>query len=295
MKVTPLDDVIAGPRRVAVGTFDGVHAGHRAVIGDADTVLTFDPHPLEILAPDRAPGLLTATERKAELVEGLGVQEMVVIPFDRSFSAQTGQEFIDAVLIERLGATEVRVGENFRFGKEAGGDAALLASQPSFETTVVELLEREGRVVSSSWIRELVCDGQIDAANELMESSFELSGTVAQGEKRGTGLGYPTANLEPDPRRCLPAYGVYSALAVLEDGSEVPSAVSIGVRPTFDSELGELIEAHLIDFDGDLYGTELKLRFRDRLRPELEFDDAQALIAQMDKDVADAKSLLAGG
>lgn len=295
MKVTPLDDVIAGPRRVAVGTFDGVHAGHRAVIGDADTVLTFDPHPLEILAPDRAPGLLTATERKAELVAGLGVQEMVVIPFDRSFSAQTGQEFIDAVLIERLGATEVRVGENFRFGKKAGGDAALLASQPSFETTVVELLEREGRVVSSSWIRELVCDGQIDAANELMESSFELSGTVAQGEKRGTGLGYPTANLEPDPRRCLPAYGVYSALAVLEDGSEVPSAVSIGVRPTFDSELGELIEAHLIDFDGDLYGTELKLRFRDRLRPELEFDDAQALIAQMDKDVADAKSLLAGG
>ena len=128
-----------------------------------------------------------------------------------------------------------------------------------------------------------------------MESSFELSGTVAQGEKRGTGLGYPTANLEPDPRRCLPAYGVYSALAVLEDGSEVPSAVSIGVRPTFDSELGELIEAHLIDFDGDLYGTELKLRFRDRLRPELEFDDAQALIAQMEKDVADAKSVLAGG
>ena len=295
MKVTPLDDVIAGPRRVAVGTFDGVHAGHRAVIGDADTVLTFDPHPLEILAPDRAPGLLTATERKAELVEGLGVQEMVVIPFDRSFSAQTGQEFIDAVLIERLGATEVRVGENFRFGKEAGGDAALLSSQPSFETIVVELLERDGRVVSSSWIRELVCEGQIDAANALMESSFELSGTVAQGEKRGTGLGYPTANLEPDPRRCLPAYGVYSALAVLEDGSEVPAAVSIGVRPTFDSELGELIEAHLIDFDGDLYGTELKLRFRDRLRPELEFDDAQALIAQMEKDVADAKSVLAGG
>lgn len=295
MKVTSLDEVIPGPRRVAVGTFDGVHAGHRAVIGDADTVLTFDPHPLEILAPDRAPGLLTATERKAELVAGLGVQEMVVIPFDRSFSAQTGQEFIDAVLIERLGATEVRVGENFRFGKEAGGDAALLSSQPSFETIVVELLERDGRVVSSSWIRELVCDGQIDAANALMESSFELSGTVAQGEKRGTGLGYPTANLEPDPRRCLPAYGVYSALAVLEDGSEVPSAVSIGVRPTFDSELGELIEAHLIDFDGDLYGTELKLRFRDRLRPELEFDDAQALIAQMEKDVADAKSVLAGG
>jgi riboflavin kinase/FMN adenylyltransferase len=295
MKVTPLSDAVPKARRVAVGTFDGVHAGHRAVIGDADTVLTFDPHPLEIIAPDRAPGLLTSTGRKAELVSELGVEEMVVIPFDRSFSTQTGQEFIDAVLVDRLGATEVRVGENFRFGKGAVGDAALLASQPSFQATVVELLERDGRVVSSSWIRELVSGGQIDAANGLMESSFEISGRVAQGEKRGTGLGYPTANLEPDPRRCLPAYGVYSALAILEDGSEVPSAVSIGTRPTFDSELGELIEAHLIDFDGDLYGAELKLHFRDRLRPELEFDDAQALIEQMEKDVADAKSVLAGG
>jgi riboflavin kinase/FMN adenylyltransferase len=278
-----------------VGTFDGVHAGHRSVIGDADTVLTFDPHPLEILAPERAPGLLTSTERKAELVSGLGVEEMVVIPFDRSFSTQTPQEFVDAVLVERLGATEVRVGENFRFGKGAGGDAGLLVSQPSFETTVVELLERDGRVVSSSWIRDLVTEGDVGGANDLLESSFELSGTVAQGEKRGTGLGYPTANLEPDPRRCLPGYGVYSAFAVLDDGSEIPAAVSIGVRPTFDSELGELIEAHLLDFDGDLYGSELKLRFQNRLRPELEFDDAEALIEQMAKDVADARTLLAGG
>ncbi len=295
MKVTALDDAVPKARRVAVGTFDGVHAGHRSVIGDADTVLTFDPHPLEILAPERAPGLLTSTERKAELVSGLGVEEMVVIPFDRSFSTQTPQEFVDAVLVERLGATEVRVGENFRFGKGAGGDAGLLVSQPSFETTVVELLERDGRVVSSSWIRDLVTEGDLGGANNLLESSFELSGTVAQGEKRGTGLGYPTANLEPDPRRCLPGHGVYSAFAVLDDGSVIPAAVSIGVRPTFDSELGELIEAHLLDFDGDLYGSELKLRFQNRLRPELEFDDAEALIEQMAKDVADARALLAGG
>ncbi|MFM9140999.1 MAG: bifunctional riboflavin kinase/FMN adenylyltransferase, partial [Solirubrobacterales bacterium] len=139
MKVTPLDKAEPGPRTVAVGTFDGVHAGHRAVIGQADTVLTFDPHPLEVLAPDRAPRLLTDTARKAELLEGLGVAEMVVIPFDRSFASQSPQEFIDEILVGRLGASIVRVGENFRFGKGAGGDAALLAAQPSFGTAVVGL------------------------------------------------------------------------------------------------------------------------------------------------------------
>lgn len=295
MKVTPLDKAEPGPRTVAVGTFDGVHAGHRAVIGQADTVLTFDPHPLEVLAPERAPRLLTDTARKAELLEGLGVAEMVVIPFDRSFASQSPQEFIDEILVGRLGASGVRVGENFRFGKGAGGDAALLAAQPSFETAVVGLLESDGRVVSSSWIRDLVAEGDVGAANDLLGSAFELAGEVARGEQRGTGLGYPTANIEPDARRSLPAFGVYSAMAVLEDGSEVPAAVSIGVRPTFETELGELVEAHLIDFDQDLYGTRLRLRFHQRLRPELAFDDVDELIEQMARDVEDARNLLAGG
>lgn len=295
MKVTPLGQAEPRPRTVAVGTFDGVHAGHRAVIGAADTVLTFDPHPLEVLAPDRAPRLLTDTARKAELLEGLGVSEMVVIPFDRSFASQSPQEFVDEILVGQLGAEVVRVGENFRFGKGAGGDAALLAAQPSFETAVVGLLESDGRVVSSSWIRDLVAEGDVGAANDLLGSAFEVAGEVARGEQRGTGLGYPTANIEPDPRRSLPAYGVYSAMAVLEDGSEVPAAVSIGVRPTFETELGELVEAHLIDFDRDLYGTQLRLRFHHRLRPELAFDDVDALIEQMARDVEDARNLLAGG
>lgn len=295
MKVTPLGQAEPRPRTVAVGTFDGVHAGHRAVIGAADTVLTFDPHPLEVLAPDRAPRLLTDTARKAELLQGLGVSEMVVIPFDRSFASQSPQEFVDEILVGQLGAEVVRVGENFRFGKGAGGDAALLAAQPSFETAVVGLLESDGRVVSSSWIRDLVAEGDVGAANDLLGSAFEVAGEVARGEQRGTGLGYPTANIEPDPRRSLPAYGVYSAMAVLEDGSEVPAAVSIGVRPTFETELGELVEAHLIDFDRDLYGTQLRLRFHHRLRPELAFDDVDALIEQMARDVEDARNLLAGG
>ena len=295
MKVTPLDQAQTRPRTVAVGTFDGVHAGHREVIGEADTVLTFDPHPLEVLAPDRAPRLLTDSVRKAELIAGLGVEEMVVIPFDRGFASQSPQEFIDEVLIGRLGAGAVRVGENFRFGQGAGGDAQLLDAQPGFATEVVGLLERDGRVVSSSWIRELVTEGDVEAANALLESRFELAGTVARGERRGTELGYPTANLAPHPRRVLPAYGVYAATAVLQDGSEFPSAVSIGIRPTFETELGELVEAYLIDFDGDLYDSPLRLRFHSRLRPELAFDDADALIEQMARDVEDARSLLAGG
>ena len=294
MKVTALQDSEARPRTVAIGTFDGVHAGHRAVIGTADTVLTFDPHPLEVLAPDRAPMLLTTTARKAELLGAAGVEEMVVIPFDERFASQEPQEFIDEVLVGQVGADVVRVGENFRFGRNAAGDAGLLAAQDAFETEVVGLLERDGRVVSSSWIRELVAEGGVEQAAGLLESSFELSGLVIQGEQRGRELGYPTANLEPPERHCLPAFGVYAAEALLADGRTIPSAVSIGSRPTFDSELGDLVEAYLLDFDEDLYGQELRIRFRRRLRPELEFDGAPALIEQMALDVEEARSVLAG-
>ena len=294
MKVTALQDSESRPRTVAIGTFDGVHAGHRAVIGTADTVLTFDPHPLEVLAPDRAPMLLTTTARKAELLGAANVEEMVVIPFDERFASQEPQEFIDEVLVGQVGADVVRVGENFRFGRNAAGDAGLLAAQDAFETEVVGLLERDGRVVSSSWIRELVAEGAVEQAAGLLESSFELSGPVIQGEQRGRELGYPTANLEPPERHCLPAFGVYAAEAVLTDGRTIPSAVSIGSRPTFDSELGDLVEAYLLDFDEDLYGQELRIRFRRRLRPELEFDGAPALIEQMALDVEEARSVLAG-
>lgn len=295
MKVTPLSDVEPRPRRVAVGTFDGVHLGHREVIGDADTVLTFNPHPVEVLAPERAPRLLTTNRRRAELIEGLGVQELVEIPFDRSFAEQSPQEFIDSVLAGALGAREVRVGENFRFGKGAAGDTNLLQEQAAFETSVVPLFELDGKTVSSSWIRELVAAGEMEKAAELLASEFQISGTVVRGEARGRELGYPTANIEPDPRHCLPARGVYAATAILEDGSLNPAAVSIGVRPTFDTELGELVEAFLLDFDGDLYGQELQLDFRSHLRPEAQFDGVDALVAQMADDVQVTRSLLAEG
>lgn len=295
MKVTSLSEVERRPRRVAVGTFDGVHLGHREVIGDADTVLTFKPHPVEVLAPERAPKLLTTNQRRAELIGGLGVEELVEIPFDRSFAEQSPQEFIDAVLVDILDAREVRVGENFRFGRGAAGDTSLLLAQDSFEATVAPLIEVDGRSVSSSWIRELVCDGAVDQAALLLASEFQLSGTVIKGEARGRQLGYPTANIEPDPRHCLPARGVYAATAILPDGQKNPAAVSIGIRPTFQTELGELVEAYLLDFDGDLYGLELRLDFRKRLRPEARFDDADSLITQMSEDVQAARALLADG
>lgn len=295
MRVTSLNDAERQPRRVAVGSFDGVHLGHRAVIGDADTVLTFKPHPLEVLAPERAPRLLTSDRRREELIASLGVDELIEIPFDRTFAEQSPQEFIDHVLVRGIGATEVRVGENFRFGAGATGDTALLEEQPGFETVVVPLLEVDGTVVSSSEIRRLVSRGAVDRAADLLGSRFALSGSVEKGEARGRELGYPTANIAPDPRHCLPARGVYAAMATLDDGESHPAAVSIGVRPTFDSALGELVEAYLIDFDGDLYGRGLTLEFVRHLRPEAEFDGAEALIEQMSRDVQDARALLAEG
>src|SRR3954453_24002792 len=185
MKVTWLPDAEKRPRRVAVGEFDGVHLGHRAVIGDADTVLTFDPHPRAVVAPDAAPKLLTPLPVKADIVAGLGVRELVVIPFDGAFAAQSPQAFIDDVLVGILGAQQVSVGENFRFGHRARGDAELLRAQTAFTTRVVELVEADGGVVSSSRIRELVETGDIPGANRLLGAPFALRGDVAHGDKRG--------------------------------------------------------------------------------------------------------------
>jgi len=200
VKAIRLSDVQPRARRVAVGTFDGVHLGHREVIRGADTVLTFEPHPTQIIRPGAAPKLLTDPTRKAQLIETLGVQELVVIEFDRAFAARSAQEFVDDVLVGTLGATHVSVGENFRFGHKARGDADLLAADERFQTRVVRLLEIDGEVVSSSHIRGLVLGGAIEYAGQLLGDPFTLAGTVVHGDERGRELGYPTANLVPDPR-----------------------------------------------------------------------------------------------
>jgi riboflavin kinase/FMN adenylyltransferase len=281
VKITRLPDVERRqPRGVAVGTFDGVHRGHREVIAGSDSVLTFDPHPVSVVAPQHTPKLLTTLEAKAELIASLGVQELIVIPFDAAFAARSASEFIDDVLVGALGATQVAIGENFRFGHKAQGDPRLLAAEERFATVVHPLLEVDGEIVSSSHIRGLVLAGEVDQATHFLGAPFQLRGEVVHGDERGRELGFPTANLIPEDDLACPGHGVYACLA---DGR--PAAVSVGVRPTFKTGRGELIEAYILDFDGDLYGSRLRLEFLERLRGERRFGTPEALIEQMHHDV----------
>jgi riboflavin kinase/FMN adenylyltransferase len=286
VELTRLPDVQPRPRRVAVGTFDGVHLGHRQVIGGADSVLTFDPHPASVVAPRHTPRLLTPLDVKAELIAGLGVQELIVIPFDREFAARSAAQFVDDVLVAALGATHVSVGENFRFGHRAQGDANMLQEDARFVTRVAPLLEVDGEIVSSSHIRGLVAAGEVEHAARFLGAPFQMRGEVVPGDRRGRELGFPTANLVPDDSLMCPGHGVYACLA---DGR--PAAVSIGVRPTFQTGRGELVEAYLLDFDGDLYGHQLRLDFLRRLRGERRFDTVDALVEQMRRDVEQTRAI----
>jgi riboflavin kinase/FMN adenylyltransferase len=288
VKVTRLSEVQLAERAVAVGTFDGVHLGHRRVIDGSDSVLTFDPHPVSVVSPRHTPKLLTTLERKAELIASLGVAELIVIPFDAQFAQRTAQEFVDGVLVGALGATEVSVGENFRFGNRAQGDPELLAADPRFKTVVHPLLEVGGEVVSSSHIRGLLLAGEVGMANQLLGTPFQLRGEVAHGDERGRALGFPTANLVPEEALVCPGHGVYACLA-----NGHPAAVSIGVRPTFKTGRGELIEAYLLDYDGELYGETLKIDFLARLRGERRFERPEGLIEQMRRDVERTRELVA--
>ncbi len=288
MEVTSLPDVLPRPRQVAIGTFDGVHRGHQAVIKGADSVLTFDPHPLEVIHPSALPKLIMPFGVKRDVIEGLGVRELVVIPFDREFAALSAEDFIEQVLIERLGAERVAVGENFRFGAKAKGDPAMLAAREEFETQVVPLVEVDGETVSSTRIRALVAAGDMEGARHCLGAPFMVEGTVVRGDQRGRELGFPTANIVPDDRLLIPGHGVFAAFA---DG--VPAAVNVGVRPTFESGRGVLIETYLIDRTEDLYGRTLRVAFVERLRGEKRFPSVEELIAQMRIDVEDAKRVCA--
>ncbi len=288
MKIVSLPDVSRAQRKVAVGTFDGVHLGHREVIAGCDSVLTFEPHPVSVVAPAHAPKLLTDLPRKAALIEALGVAELIVIPFDQQFASLEAAAFIEDVLVGTLGAVHVSVGENFRFGHRAKGNVELLRADSRFTTTVHPLLEIDGEIVSSSHIRGLVAAGEVEHAARFLGALFILAGEVVHGDKRGRDLGFPTANLVPDERLACPGHGVYACRA-----GEHLAAVSIGVRPTFDTGRAELIEAYLLDFQGDLYGSTLELSFLERLRGERRFESAAALVAQMQLDVQRTREIAA--
>ena len=288
IEVTRLPDAQPGRRHVAIGTFDGVHVGHRAVIEGADTVLTFEPHPLRILHPEAAPKMIMPFDIKRDVIDGLGVDELVVIPFDEEFTRIEAEEFVREVLIERLGARAVSVGENFRFGARARGDPAMLAAHEEFDTRVVPLVEMDGETVSSTRIRALIAAGEVAAAARCLAAPFLLEGEVVEGDRRGRSLGFPTANVVPDGSLVVPGHGVYAGFA-----NGIPAAISVGIRPTFQSGRGLLVEAYLIGFDEDMYGQQLRVAFIERLRGERRFPEVQDLVAQMHRDVEEARELCA--
>jgi riboflavin kinase / FMN adenylyltransferase len=306
MRVAQLSEIEpgSGPRNVAIGMFDGVHLGHREVIHGSDTVLTFDPHPLAVIHPEATPKLIAPFPVKRDLIAELGVDELVVIPFDRGFSEQSHESFVRDVLVERLGARRVSVGENFRFGRGARGTADFLRSHDEFETRVVPLVEVAGETVSSSHIRGLVAAGDVKQAADFLGGPFLFEGEVVVGDRRGRTLGMPTANIVPDDAYVCPGHGVYAASANVNPSpahaaepraSGHPTAVNVGVRPTFDTGRGLLVEAHLIGFDGDLYGERLRIAFLERMRGEKRFDSVDALVEQMQRDVGQAQEIVEGG
>ncbi len=288
VKVTSLPDAEPRIRKVAIGSFDGVHVGHREVIKGADTVLTFEPHPLSVIHPEATPKLIMPFGIKRDVIEGLGVEELVVIPFDKEFAGIAPEDFCSKILVEQLSAESVSVGENFRFGAKAKGTPELLASRPEFETRIVPLVEARGETVSSTRIRALVAAGDVETAHRCLGAPFMLEGEVVSGDKVGRTLGFPTANVVPDERYVYPGHGIYAAFA---DGK--PAAVNVGVRPTFESGRGVLIETYIIDHDEDLYGRQLRTAFVKRLRGEKRFASTEDLIAQMHRDVAEAREVCA--
>jgi len=294
MKVTSLADMPrlapgeGTGRKVAIGTFDGVHVGHREVIQGADTVLTFDPHPVSVVHPEAAPKLLAPFSIKRDLIAGLGVEELVVIPFDKEFAARSAEQFVDDVLVGQLGATDVAVGENFRFGSRAKGTPDFLAADDRFETRIVALVAAAGETASSSHIRGLVAAGDVRGASEFLGGPFLFEGEVVTGDRRGRTLGMPTANLVPDDALVCPGHGVYAAWA-----HGHPAAVNVGVRPMFETGRGLLVEAHLIGFEGDLYGETLRIAFVERMRGEQRFESVDALVEQMQADVRQAQEICA--
>jgi len=284
-------------RSVAIGIFDGVHAGHQEIIAEAArhgevTVLTFDPHPTSVFAPERTPSVLAPLQDRIALLKAAGAADVVVLPFTREFSSLTPDQFIEEILIDQLHASHVIVGENFTFGHKAAGNVETLKNcGKSFGVSSVQLAENRGSPVSSSRIRALIVDGDIERANELLTRRFYLRGPVVHGEKRGRTIGYPTANIGLTEFATIPADGVYAGW--LEVGADRwPAAISIGTNPTFPGVRGRQVEAYALDQSGlDLYDQEAKLEFGWRLRDTLKFDGLDPLLVQMKADCDQARLL----
>jgi riboflavin kinase / FMN adenylyltransferase len=295
---------------VTIGVFDGVHRGHQRIVARAVesaaelglpvVVITFDPHPDEVVRPGTHPPLLNTPRREWELLAGLGVDAILIIPFTLEFSRLVPDEFVRAVLVDRLHAARVVVGENFRFGHKAAGDVELLAElgeKYDFSTEGVPLLTENGVTFSSTGIRAKLADGDVAGAEHDLGRPHRVEGVVVRGHQRGRALGFPTANLETLPHTAIPADGIYAGwLARLDtDGSELdrwPAAISVGTNPTFDGR-ERTVEAYALDRDDlDLYGDHVAVDFVSRLRPTVKFGSVDELVAQMRADVDDARRVL---
>jgi riboflavin kinase/FMN adenylyltransferase len=289
---------------VTIGNFDGVHLGHQALIesaarwarpaGGRTVVLTLDPHPARLLDPARAPATLTTLGQKAELVGALGVDALVVLPFTTELARRPAEEFARLVLAQALQAKRVVVGEGFRFGHQRGGDVKgleTLGAALGFGVESVAPVLYRGRPISSSRVREELARGEVAEARALLGRRFFIDGRVVEGERRGRTLGFPTANLET-LNETVPLRGVYAARCRVPSGDWVPAVVNIGRRPTFGGGAVSL-EAHLLDFEGDLYGVDLRTEFAARLREERRFAGAEALVAQIREDVSRARAVMA--
>lgn len=291
---------------VGIGAYDGVHRGHRAIIHEVQrlaeerncltAIVTFDRHPATVVRPDSAPKLLTDLEQKLELLEAAGVDVALVVRFDEERSKESAEEFAREVLVGCLGARAVVVGHDFHFGHNRGGNVALLArlgGEHGFTVLGLSLVDDGDEAVSSTRIRKLVAAGAVEEAARLLDRHHEVRGAVVQGDQRGRDLGFPTANVAVPAEILLPADGIYAGWYTRPDGSRFPAAISVGRRPTFYADApASLLEAYLLDFDGDLYGERARVAFVARLRDELKFDDVDALIVQMHADVAATRTAL---
>lgn len=288
----------ASPTAISVGVYDGVHLGHRHVLdrlreralplGLETLVVTFDPHPASVVDPARAPALLCTLERRLELLSEYGIDRCVVVTFDPDRAAERASSFITNVLTGELHAAVVVVGENFRFGHEREGDVELLASfatRGGFKVEPVALDAVGGAPITSSRIRDAVVRGDVSEAAGLLGRPHELEGVVVRGDGRGRSIGFPTANLDVEAALCRPAVGIYAGTWTRPGGERLIAAISVGRRPTFHEHAEVAVEAHLCDFDADLYGERGRLAFVTRLRDEQRFESVDALVAQIALDV----------
>lgn len=284
---------------VVIGVFDGVHKGHqdvlnraKAIAGDEKVIaLTFDPHPVSVFAPEKAPTLLTILTDRIELLKIHNADQVAVMKFTPEFAAMVPEDFVNKVLVAQLDATTVVVGKNFTYGHKAAGNIETLKAHTEFETIVLDLAPDDGEVVSSTRIRKLIVEGNVEKARELLTRPHRLDGIVVHGEKRGREIGYPTANLGDLEHQTIPADGVYAGwLTVGID--RWPAAISIGTNPTFEGARGRQVEAYALDQVGlDLYTKAATIEFGWRLRDTLKFDGLEPLLVQMAKDCAKAREL----